>query len=635
MSSPAVNRPSPLRRNPFLATAARFQESLDERVLVATALLGILVFGGWLRLSNSNWDSGQHLHPDERYITQVATSIKWPDSVGQYLDVHDSPLSPYRTEPGRSYLYGQLPLFAGKLFASAVGQDDYAHLNIAGRRLSALLDTGSIVLVFLLALVLFEDLGRRVAVGGALIAASLYAVTVAVIQSAHFFTMESWLVFFSLLTVLLAAHAVRGSIHANSRFRLIHVLIGMSLGLTVASKVSGALIAVPVLLGLLGETALITRRVGSLEGCLRACASVLTILCAGYVTFRAVSPYAFASSNWFDVRINPAFRDAVAQQRDLIAGKFLYPPAYQWLLSPRLWDPLKNLVTWQLGLPLGVAALAGLGAMSYAFLRPVTWLWRPGVRSELAPERQATLTLYVTVVSFVLVVFFYFGSSFAHMGRYLLPLVPFAVLAASYGMLLLWRWRPVGVAASVVVIAGTALYALAYHHIYTEPTTRVAATNWIAADVPRGTTVAIEHWDDSLPVGGLAQQYPGNVLPVFDSDDQTKLRKLYDGLSTADYYFLSSPRAWRTIGRLPNRFPIMVRYYRQLFAGRLGFVRVARFASEPELFGVQLHDIGAEEAFWVYDHPPVLVYRKEHALSWPEFRARLCSPPPAPPGCLG
>jgi hypothetical protein len=329
------------------------------------------------------------------------------------------------------------------------------------------------------------------------------------------------------------------------------------------------------------------------------------------------------------------FRSAVGTQQDALHGKSLYPPAYQWLLSPRLWDPLKNLVTWQLGLPLGVAALPGLGAMSYAFLRPVTWLWRPGVRSELAPERQATLTLYVTVVSFVLVVFFYFGSSFAHMGRYLLPLVPFAVLAASYGMLLLWRWRPVGVAACVVVIAGTALYALAYHHIYTEPTTRVAATNWIAADVPRGTTVAIEHWDDSLPVGGLAQQYPGNVLPVFDSDDQTKLRKLYDGLSTADYYFLSSPRAWRTIGRLPNRFPIMVRYYRQLFAGRLGFVRVARFASEPELFGVQLHDIGAEEAFWVYDHPPVLVYRKEHALSWPEFRARLCSPPPAPPGCLG
>ena len=139
----------------------------------------------------------------------------------------------------------------------------------------------------------------------------------------------------------------------------------------------------------------------------------------------------------------------------------------------------------------------------------------------------------------------------------------------------------------------------------------------------------------SLPVGSLAQQYTGHVLPVFDADDSAKPRKLYDGLATADYYFVSSPRAWRTIGRLPDRFPLMVRYYRQLFAGRLGFTRVAEFVSEPELFGVQLHDIDAEEAFWVYDHPPVYIYERGRELTWPEFRARLCSPPPAPSGCAG
>jgi hypothetical protein len=620
---------------PFFAAAARFRESVDQRVLVAAALLGIVVFGGWLRLSNANWDSGDHLHPDERYLTQVASSIRWPSSPWQYLDVHHSPLSPYRTEAGRDYLYGQLPLFAGKLFATAVGQDDYARLNIDGRRLSALVDTASIVLVFLLGLVLFERWGRTVAAIGALIAAALYAVTVTMIQTAHFFTMESWLVFFSLLTVLLSAHALRGSIHANNRFRLAHVLVGASLGLTVACKVSGALVAVPVLLGLLGETAVITRRAGSIEGYVRACAGALTILCSGYVAFRAVSPYAFASSNWIDVRINSAFHDALIRQQDAVDGKFLYPPAYQWLLSPRLWDPLKNLVTWQLGLPLGVAALAGLVVMSVGFLRPLTWLWRRRASTGLGLEQQATLTLHLMVVAFVAAVFVYFGSSFAHTGRYLLPLVPFAVLAAGYGLVSLWRWRRLGLAASVVVIAGSALYALAYHHIYTQPTTRVAATNWIADHVPRGNTIVNEHWDDSLPVGGQAQEYKGKTLPVFDPDDSAKLRKLYDGLSTADYYFLSSPRAWRTIGRLPDRFPIMVRYYRQLFAGRLGFVRAARFATQPELFGVRLDDIGAEEAFWVYDHPPVLIYRKERTLSWPEFRARLCSPPAVPAGCAG
>jgi hypothetical protein len=77
----------------------------------------------------------------------------------------------------------------------------------------------------------------------------------------------------------------------------------------------------------------------------------------------------------------------------------------------------------------------------------------------------------------------------------------------------------------------------------------------------------------------------------------------------------------------------MSRFYRQLFAGRLGFSRVAEFTSEPELLGVRLHDLGAEEAFWVYDHPPVRIYRRAGSLSWPAFRRALCEPAPSPPGC--
>src|SRR2546429_8881512 len=102
------------------------------------------------------------------------------------------------------------------------------------------------------------------------------------------------------------------------------------------------------------------------------------------------------------------------------------------------------------------------------------------------------------VVSFVVVVFAFFGSSFAHTGRYLLPLVPFAVLAASYGLVLLWRRRLVAVVVGCVVIAATALYALAYHHIYTEPATRVAAPDLIARDCPPGGTGPDGPWGGFL-----------------------------------------------------------------------------------------------------------------------------------------
>jgi hypothetical protein len=607
---------------------------VDGRALAAVLLVAIVAVGGWLRLSGADWDAGRHLHPDERYLTDVGAVIQWPGSIGQYLDVHDSPLSPYNTQQGRAYVYGQLPLFGGKLAGTMVGQDDYAHLNIAGRRLSALIDMGSIVLVFVLARMMCSGFGRRAAAAGALLAAALYAFTVTAIQFSHFFTTESWLVFFSLLTFLVAAYSLRSAIgEPTRRFRLIHVSIGCTLGLTVACKVSGAIVGVPVLIGLLGETALATRRVASFEAFLRFCASALTILVAGYVAFRAVSPYAFASSNWLDLRINTAFHDALVEQRNLMAGKGLYPPSYQWLLSSRLWDPLKNMVVWQLGIPLGVAALAGLTAMAVAVLKPATRLWRREKQAALEAERQAELTLLVMLLVFVLVVFGYFGTRFAHSGRYLVPLVPFATVAAAYGLLLLSRTPGLAIPVVAVVVAGTGAYALAYHHIYTRSTTRVAASDWIVQHVPAGSTIANEHWDDSLPVGGDAQRYKGVVLPVFDADDDTKLKKLYDGLSDADYYFLSSPRAWRTIGRLPTRFPIMPRFYHALFAGQLGFGRVASFSSEPELLGVTLHDVGAEEAFWVYDHAPVIIYKRSRPLSWPEFRGTLCSPAPAPPGC--
>jgi dolichyl-phosphate-mannose-protein mannosyltransferase len=617
------------------ATAARTAVRPNQRHLVAAALIAIVATGGWVRLSGANWDSGQHLHPDERHLSQVAGNIRWPDSPLQYFDVGDSPLSPYNTEPGRSYLYGMLPLLATKAAAAIVGHDDYGRLNIAGRRLSALVDTGSILLVFVLVLMLLEGCPRDVATAGALTAAALYAFTVTVIQAAHFFTMESWLVFFGLLTFWLAARAVRTSIAPTTlRFRPIYALVGVSLGLTVACKASGALIAVPILVGLLGEAALTARRAGYVQALIRVCASASLVVVTSYIAFRAVSPYSFATSNWFDVSINPAFRDALQSQQDAIEGKFLYPPAYQWLLSSPIWDPLENLFLWQLGPGLAATALVGLAVAGYTIAKPLVGWLRGTSGDEPALERQAVLTILLMLLVFVLVVFFYFGSKFAHTGRYQLPLVPFAVAAASYGLVLLFRSQPVVLAVvATAVVAATGLYALAYHHIYTRPTTRVAANEWIARHVQPGTTVANEHWDDSLPVGSLARQYRGIVLPVFDQDDSTKLRKLYDRLAVSEFYFVSSPRAWRTIGRLPDRFPIMTRFYRLLLAGRLGFSRVAEFTSEPELLGVQLHDLEAEEAFWVYDHPPVRIYRKVRPLGWDEFRHRLCEPPPHPPGC--
>jgi hypothetical protein len=577
---------------------------------VVLVMAVVVVAGGALRFASANWDDGAHLHPDERYLSIVANDIRGPGSVGEYFDV-DSPSSPYNVQSGRSYVYGELPLFATKVTASVLGRDDYGRLYLVGRHVSALVDTGSILLVFLIGRVLFAPRGRRTAVVGAVLASALYACTVTAIQHAHFFTVESWLVFFTLLSFWLAALFATGTGRSDPARYGLALATGAAVGAAVSCKLSGAIVLLPVAVALLvriaGDRARPPR-----SRALRVVAEGLTVLLGAYVAFRLTSPYAFEHSSWLDVRPAHLWRRALEEQQRAQDGAYLYPPSYQWLLSARIVGPARNEVVWGLGPALGLTALAGL-----------VWLGLDVVRGAARRVAGAApLGVGAMLVAFVVVSFGYFGTRFAHSIRYLVPIAPFLCLAAAYAIVALGPRRAARPLAAVLVGA-TLVWALAFTHVYREPSTRVAATRWLNTARP-GTVIVDEHWDDALPVGVVPGRYDMRELPVFDADDGDKLGKLYAGLHDADLYVLSSPRAWRTIGRLPDRFPIMARFYRRLRAGELGFERVARFRSEPELFGIAVDDVSAEETFWVYDHPPVEIYRRVRSFTPESFREAVC-----------
>ena len=146
------------------------------------------------------------------------------------------------------------------------------------------------------------------------------------------------------------------------------------------------------------------------------------------------------------------------------------------------------------------------------------------------------------------------------MGRYLVPITPFLAVAAAYAL-----------SAS---LGGGAFSPPSPELCRRRPPPRRSRSSTSSCRRIRawphptgssrtlpGSRIANEHWDDSLPVGGRAQAFTLLELPVFEPDDDTKLGKLYAVLAESDYYVLSSPRAWRTIGRLPDRFPLMTRFY--------------------------------------------------------------------------
>jgi hypothetical protein len=67
----------------------------------------------------------------------------------------------------------------------------------------------------------------------------------------------------------------------------------------------------------------------------------------------------------------------------------------------------------------------------------------------------------------------------------------------------------------------------------------------------------------------------------------------------------------------------MTRYYQLLDKGDLGFETVKECTSYPHLLGWEINDSSAEESFWVYDHPPVRIYKKTRDLSRDDCRGLL------------
>jgi len=221
------------------------------RTATLLALAAIIVLGAYLRLTHVNWDDNGHLHPDERFLTQIETGLQAPSSIANYFDTDDSRLNPYNIPTGQggtqsTFVYGTLPIFVNKFVASNLSwislgyfddYDDYDHYNRSGRALSALFDLGTLVVVFLLG----RELLNRYA---GLLGAFLYAVSAFPIQNSHFFIVDPYVTFFATLTIYLAVRSAR---HGKWRD---FALAGGSAGLAAACKITAVSLLPVVLLAI-------------------------------------------------------------------------------------------------------------------------------------------------------------------------------------------------------------------------------------------------------------------------------------------------------------------------------------------------------------------------------------------------
>ncbi len=565
---------------------------------VIVILIVILSLGVLFRFYGLNWDSNQHLHPDERFLTLVTLDTHWPKTFAQYLTPNLSPLNPYNA--GHSFfVYGTFPLTLVKFLSSVITlhSNPYHNITLVGRVASAFFDLGTLIVVFLIGRKVF---GQRVG----LVASFVYALMVLPIQLSHFFAVDTFLVFFTVLSF----YFILFSVPKKLCWPMI-VLSGCSFGLGMGSKVS-ALIMLPVLL------------IGLAFSGMKKSTLVLTFsalgmfLLSALVAFRIADPHAFSSQSVLDLQFNHQFIDNLKQLRQFNAPETRFPPSIQWISTTPYLFPLKNMLLWGLGIPLGIITFVGV---FYYLLVVVVQLRSYSKKNKFSFTTIPVQQLFqLLILIYISIVFVYQGGQFSKAMRYFYPIYPFLSLVAAFFITqiiirVMSRRYFVQLVVSLVIV----FYPFSFLSIYSRPHSRVVASQWIYEHIPVNSIISCEYWDDCLPLS-LGSNFPSlystEVLHLYDPDTPQKWGFISQQLEKLDYFILSSNRLSGSISRVPSLYPQTSTFYKDLFSGALGFEQVAEFTSRPTIpfLDIELADDGADESFTVYDHPKVMIFRKKY-----------------------
>ena len=530
-------------------------------------LIFFLAFG--LRLYGLNWDQGQHLHPDERFLTMVAADIKLPSSPGQYFHPSASPLNPYRYPGYQFFVYGTFPLFLTKFIAEILHLGSYGQVYLVGRVLSAFFDSLNLICLYYLAIKLIP---KR-----PILPSCIYAFAVLPLQLSHFFTVDTFLTFFLTLTFTLLSY---------QRF----FLAAVALGFAFASKVS-AIYFLPIFF-----LFILTSKKNFLY---HTCWIAVYSLLIAFLVFRLFQPYSFTGL----FAINPQFINSLKTLKSL--NHPFYPPAVQWVTKSKLIFPLENILFWGLGLPLSLALFKFKFQKNFHFLAICLW---------------------------VVCLFLIQGLQFSYTMRYFLPLYPFFCLIAAFyitrtllALHLLWAFLFL----SIYSRPHSRIQASQWIYSRLPPNSQITHEYWddplplhLSGQIPdiyRQTT--LDFYGQDTP------QKWAKLNPAINSADYLILssNRLWGSIPQAAKYYpytakfyqdlFSSRLNFRQIASFTSYPGLPLPFLKScVYFGPTNYPGLPRRWADTDpgcLYpGIYFRDDAAEEAFTVYDHPQVLIFAR-------------------------
>jgi len=577
----------------------------------------IFIIAFCFRTYNPNWDSGYHLHPDERFLTMVINDIKLPQNIFAYFDTHNSPLNPYNYEQYYFFVYGTFPIFSAKYISHPIGYDTYDKFLFFGRQYSAFFDSLNIIILFYLSKLLFPKAkDMRTNILRFNLAGILYGFTVLPFQLSHFFTVDTFLCFFLLFTF----YTLFLWIKYNKNYYL--VISGVLYGLAFSSKISAILFS-PIILLIFIYYYFYVQKSFSLI------VKILTFSLVVLLIFRIFQPYAFTGI----FTINPQFTSSLTQLNGILNNRDpYYPPEIQYLNKTPIIYPLKTLVIWGFGIPISILLT----------IYPFIYLLKNKKISSIFLKLTISKFIIINSIFWVAFLIIYQGLQFTNTVRYFLSIYPFLCLLAACIIFSNLIPKIVG----LLLLALHFLYFFAFLNIYTNPHSRILASQWIYNNIPISSNITNEYWDDPLPLdfpNNLSSQYRNTMIPFYDPDTTDKWKKIDNILNNSQYIIMTSNRLWRSISAVPLRYPTTSQFYNNLFKEKYG-PKIIAFNSYPGFQiptlksciyigktdypginndwykinnncsnpGIYLRDDTAEESFTVYDHPQIIIFKRQN-----------------------
>jgi len=509
-----------------------------KRILIPAFLIFITIF---TRFCFPDWGNGHFFNPDENNMATAVSSMTF------------SNLNPH------FFAYGQFPLFL--TFFTAPAHNFYI-IILTLRFWSAVFSSLSILFFYLIAKNIFKS--QKISY----IFVLLLIFTPGLIQSAHFGTTESLLIFVFSAIIFLSLKYYQTS---KKSYFLWAVLAG-AIGL--GSKITAVFLVLPFYLCLL--FLFLKNRGRPVKGGVRRTEGFNLIFSVLIFTL-SLSLLSIIFSPFNLIKFSD-FKSSMSYETSVATGslKVFYTRQFE--------NSIPYLFQFQKVFPYA----NGIFIFIFSFIGFLLFL-------KTKIKKEFLLILIPSIIYFI-----YTGQVFVKWSRFMSPiffLAPFFCLFIfnkiknKFLILIL-----------LIIMISPGFY---FFQKYFLLDTRIMASSWIESNIPPNSFILSESGNvENLPVSNSNFKVDNFDFYQLDSNPSS-LNKLSQSLISANYIFVPSRRVFKNQSN--SNYPVSQKYYQNLFSGNLGFVEIKKFNNQKDLF---LNSENAEETWSVFDSPTIRIYEK-------------------------